>query len=74
MNELLILVTLYCGTPVSVAMDIHQEGKHEFMAGQIPPGDTQFWLDQLKILEGRGAQIKTVKVEETLNIKCPISA
>lgn len=74
MNEILILVTLYCGTPVSVAMDIHRDGKHEFMAGQVPPGDTKFWLDQIKVLEGNGAQVRVVKVEEALNLKCPVKA
>ena len=73
MNELLILLTLYCGTPVSIGMDIHKDGKHEFMAGAIPPGDTKFWMEQIKILESGGAQVRIVKVEEVMNLKCAVS-
>lgn len=76
MDAVVLMVTLYCGVPVSMMLSYPKDGDRVTVAGAVPLEQRLFIADLMKQVEASTVgKVERIRVEELVaGIKCPVSS
>ena len=75
MEAVILMVTLYCGVPVSMMLSYPKDDERVVVAGPVTVDQRKFITDLMRqVAAARVGQLEVIKVEDAVpGVKCPVS-
>lgn len=75
MEAVVLILTVYCGTPVSAFLTYPKDGDRVTILDPVGPENRLFWADLTKQVEASPAgRVHRIKVEAQVEgVRCPVS-
>lgn len=76
MEAVVLMVTLYCGVPVSMMLSYPKDGERVVVAGPVAVDQRKFITDLMtQVAASPVGQVERIRVEDSVaGVKCPVSA